>query len=94
MSRAQSPDRTVSESIGGKDATLEVYDADPDFEARIRIEREDRWEFGLHEDGVAELLTTTAVDGTVHAKPTIPQWVADSLYEVEIPEIIGIAGVA
>ena len=48
--------------------------------------------FGVHDDGVAELLTTTDITD-IAVDPTIPQWVAETLYGLEVRDIDGIAGV-
>ncbi|MBX0323893.1 hypothetical protein EGH21_12715 [Halomicroarcula sp. F13] len=87
MSRATTPDRIEREKVEGKQATAYFYHTDPDYTARIEVEREERWEFGIDDKAVATLLTTTDVADDLLVEPDIPEWLVESLHGFGIEEV-------
>lgn len=87
MSRAQTPDRIESDKIDGDKVKISYYHADPEYAACIEVERDDRWVFGVDGDGVATLLTTSAVGDDLLAEPDVPEWLSDSLFGLGIEEV-------
>ncbi|WP_415381486.1 hypothetical protein [Halosimplex sp. TS25] len=94
MLRSPRPDRVERAKVNGQKAEVEIYHTDPDFYTRIEVERDESWEVGIDEEGVAELVETSDVEDDLAAESDIPEWLVETLYGIGISEIKGITGVA
>ncbi|MFC7077882.1 hypothetical protein [Haloarcula halophila] len=73
MQRSQTPDRVEREKIEGIQTKISIYHRDPEYAVRIEVDRLDRWEFGIDDDGVATLLSTSL------GSREVPDWLDESL---------------
>lgn len=80
MAHSDQPTRTVEKQVGREELTITVHRSDPDYAGRIRIAGEETWAFGIDAEGIAHLLTTTAVGELADAAEP-PTWVRDLLTE-------------
>lgn len=87
MSRSQRPDRIEHEKVNGKRARVRIYHSDSEYYTRIEVERDDSWEFGIDQEGVAELVSTSDVSDGLAAEPDLPEWLVETLYGIGISEI-------
>jgi len=71
----------------GRKATVEIYHSDPDYYTRIEVEHREAWEFGIDEEGVAELVKTSDVEDDLVSEPDLPGWLVETLYGIGISEI-------
>jgi len=87
MQHHRQPDRVVTEKVAGEKTKIRIWNSDSDYQARLEVERDDQWQFGIDRDSVATLLSTTA-DGTdLAADSSIPDWLNDSLAGLGIREV-------
>ncbi|GGK64756.1 hypothetical protein [Haloarcula sebkhae] len=87
MPRTQTPDRIKREKVEGKETKAFIYHSDPEYSSRIEVEREERWEFGIDGEAVAELLSTSVVTDDLLVEPELPEWLVESLLGLGIEEI-------
>jgi len=87
MSRTQTPDRIKQETVDGKKTKARIYHADPEYSSRVEVEREESWEFGIDDEAVATLLSTSVVADDLLAEPELPEWLVKSLLGLGIEEI-------
>lgn len=87
MLRNPRPDRIEREQVDGQKAKVEIFHSDPDYYTRVEVEREEEWEFGIDEEGVAELVDTSDVADDLAAKPDLPEWLVETLYGLGISDI-------
>jgi len=86
MSRTQQPDRTVRECVDGDDVRVRLWRSDPEFAARIEIVATKKWAFGIDDESIATLLTSTATGGLV-CDPDVPGWVGEILVGFGVADI-------
>ncbi|WP_436924904.1 hypothetical protein [Halosimplex amylolyticum] len=94
MLRSPRPDRVERAKVDGQKAEVEIYHTDPDYYTRIEVERDEFWEFGIDEEGVAELVETSNAEDDLVTEPELPEWLVETLYGIGISEIEGNAEVA
>ncbi|NLV10682.1 hypothetical protein GOC74_12175 [Halomicrobium mukohataei] len=86
MSRSQRPDQTTRRRVGDEDVRVRLWRSDPEFAARIEIDSEEPWVFGVDTEGIATPLTTAAATDTV-CDPDIPGWVTEILVGLGVVDI-------
>ncbi|QLH83412.1 hypothetical protein [Halosimplex pelagicum] len=87
MLRSKRPDRIEHEKVNGETATTRFYLSDPDYEARVEVSRSESWEFGVDDEGVAELVSTTDSVDDLAAEAELPDWLVEMLYGFGLSEI-------
>jgi len=88
MSRAQTPDRVATQTFAASEVQVRVFRSDPKYASRIEIVDDGRWEFGVDDVGVADVLSTPG-DGEV-----VPDWVQELLENAGVLGINGVGEVA
>ncbi|WP_136688676.1 hypothetical protein [Halorhabdus amylolytica] len=78
------PDRIETEKVAGEKTKLRIWHSDPEYQARIEVEREEKWQFGIDEESVATLLSSTTERDDLAGEPEIPDWLSQSLAEMGI----------
>jgi len=87
MPRSKRPDRIEHKKVNGEKATIRFYHSDPDYQARIEVSYADTWEFGVDDEGVATLVSTTVTTDDLVADPEIPEWLVETLYGFGLSEV-------
>lgn len=87
MSQSQRPDRIERAKVDGEKAKVQIYHSDPEYYTRIEIERAESWEFGIDEEGVAQLVTTTDLGEGLVTESDLPDWMVETLYGIGVSEI-------
>jgi hypothetical protein len=73
--------------VDGEESKVRIYHSDAEFYTRIEAERIETWELGIDEEGIAQLVSTSAVSDDLTADPDLPKWLVETLYGIGISEI-------
>jgi len=87
MPRSKRPDRIEHEKVDGEKVTIRFYHTDPDYQARVKVSRDDSWVFGVDDEGTAELVETTETADDLAAEADLPEWLVEMLYGYGLSEV-------